>query len=155
MKPKSIFNLGLALVLLSGLLAWAGPAQPARAVGTWYVAPGGNDSANCATPTTPCKTIQAAVDKAVEGDTILAAQGGFTGDADDFAMAYIQKSVTLSGGWDSDFSVQDGLSTIDGENERIGLYYKNSYALSESVDRFIIQNGYSGEAGEAYGMVRP
>ena len=66
-----------------GLIAGPWPIQvaptlAAPTVTTWYVAPfssGGNDSADCHTPTTPCAHIQTALGKAGAGDIVSIAPG--------------------------------------------------------------------------------
>jgi predicted outer membrane repeat protein len=155
MKPKSIFNLGLALMLLSGLLAWAGPAQLVRAEGTHYVTPDGNDSADCATPSTPCRTIQRAVEASIQGTyfpggNVLAASGVYTGAADKWYVVNTYYPVYLSGGWDSSFTEQKGFSIIDGQNEKIGFNFYGNY--DARIDHFIIRNGNAGDKAGAGGI---
>ncbi len=119
MKVKRIVNFGLAvLILLAGM---AGPSQvrPVHAAGIWYVAPGGDDLSDCLSPSSPCATINAALGKAAEGDTIEVAQGAYTGP-----MTYQSwnHQKYLSFGWvgSTDFTEQSGLSIIDGQNNTCG-----------------------------------
>ncbi len=105
---------------------------------TWYVAPTGNDANDCLTTTTPCATINGALQKPifVQGDTVLVASGLYTGTSD--AVGAITTSVQLLGGWNSDFTVQSGLSTLDGENQRRGLKVMSA---TVTLDHFIVQHG--------------
>jgi hypothetical protein len=50
----------------------------------------------------------------------------------------IDKDVTLSGGWDEGFVIQNGTSIIDGENLRRGATVWQATAI---IKRFTIQNG--------------
>jgi hypothetical protein len=66
----------LALTLTMGLMIFGG--RGVQAAGTWYVnSTTGNDSFNCMTPTTACKTINAAIGKASSGDSINVAAGTY------------------------------------------------------------------------------
>ncbi|HEY5670615.1 MAG TPA: hypothetical protein VIS10_11500, partial [Anaerolineales bacterium] len=86
-----------------------------RAAGPWYVAPGGDDINDCLGIGSPCATINGALAKVgfTAGDTIFVATGTYTSSTSEVVM--INKSVTLSGGWDVAFTTQNGMSTIDGE----------------------------------------
>jgi Zn-dependent metalloprotease len=95
----------------------AEPAPPpaAQTSGTaWYVTFWGNDAYDCTSPAAPCETINGALQKAVDGDTVRIAAGIYTGDVQDTVMISI--SVDLQGGWNEDFTVQDGYTTLDGQN---------------------------------------
>jgi len=48
------------------------------AAATWYVATTGDDTNDCLTTSTPCATINGAIGKAIDGDTILVASGTYT-----------------------------------------------------------------------------
>jgi hypothetical protein len=52
------------------------------------------------------------------------------------------KSINLSGGWDPSFTSQNGYSTINGEQIRIGMTV--IHANTVFMDHFIIQNGLGG-----------
>ncbi|MCI0477464.1 MAG: hypothetical protein L0Y55_14555, partial [Anaerolineales bacterium] len=124
---KSALILAILAMLLIVTLA---RTIAAPRTGIWYVAPppAGNDSNDCATVTTPCATINAALNKPgfVAGDTVRVAVGTYTGTGDQVVL--LNKSATLSGGWNSAFTAQTGMSTIDGERVRRGIsVYDYSY----------------------------
>lgn len=132
----------LSPVLLGLLLAvqLAHPAaRPVAAGHTWYVAPAGNDGAGCSSPAAPCATLQAAVNLAAPGDTILAAAGTYTGAGSQVIL--VDRSLTLAGGWSSDFTTQTGLTALDGENTR-RVAIVNAGVVAH-LDRLILQNGYN------------
>jgi hypothetical protein len=143
-----------ALILVS--LAWLFVATGSLAVsaprtgGTWYVAPlpAENDGNDCATTTTPCATINAALNKPgfVAGDTIRVAVGTYTGSGDQVVL--LDKSATLSGGWDATFTTQTGMSTIDGEETRRGILLIN--APQVTIEQVIVQNGSGDPGGGIY-----
>lgn len=136
-KPFSRL-LGL-LVILLGLI----PA-PVQAAGPWYVAVGGSDLNDCLTPATPCAAINTAISRASSGDTILVGEGLYLGTGE--RVVWIDKGVTLSGGWNAGFSSQVGRSTIDGQDLRQAIRVTGSEAVT--VTHFILQNGLgNGEAG--------
>ncbi|NTU84414.1 MAG: hypothetical protein HGA45_34465 [Chloroflexales bacterium] len=58
---------------------------------TLYVAPDGDDAADCVSSATPCHTIGAAVGKAVSGDTVLLAAGTYS------ETVSLSKSLTIVG----------------------------------------------------------
>lgn len=72
---------------------------------TRYVAPTGSDPSNtCANSSTPCKTVQHAVDEAQPGDEVRVATGVYTGvqaRAGITQVVYISKTVTVRGGYAS------------------------------------------------------
>jgi hypothetical protein len=124
----------------------SGDFLPHLAGVNWYVATTGNDTNNCATTSTPCATIKGAIGKASNGDTILVATGTYIGTGSEVVL--INKNVTLSGGWDSTFSTQDGASTIDGQNARRGVVvYINNGSITTTLDRFIVDKGIGSPGG--------
>lgn len=127
---------GLALAAM--VLAF----QPAAAGGPWYVAPppGGDDGNDCLNAATPCATINGALNKPgfVPGDTVLVAIGSYMGSGSEVVL--LDKDAILSGGWDGDFGVQSGMSTIDGEGLRRGISVTGG--VSASGHRLIAQNGF-------------
>jgi hypothetical protein len=112
---------------------------------TWYVATTGDDSVNdCLTSASACASINAALGKATAGDRIKVALGTYTA-SNGTEVVLINKNITLSGGWKTDFSAQSGKSIIDGQKTRTGMTV-NSTTIA-SVDHFKIQNGYNSTQG--------
>ena len=140
---KSNLQLALMVSTLAMLAVIIPASQSTRAAGPWYVAPGGSDSNDCLSSTTACATINGALNKPgfVAGDTIRVATGVYTGTGEQ--VVQLNKSVTLSGGWDVGFTTQGGTSTIDGEGARRGMTVNNG--VTAIIERFVVQNGPSGD----------
>ncbi len=115
------------------------------AASVYYVSPGGNNSNDCLSPTSPCATISSALGKAAAGDVVKVAIGTFIGTG--VQVVLMDKDITLSGGWNSAFTAQSGTSTIDGESARLGVWVNAD--VSGTIDHFTIQNGHnsSGASG--------
>jgi len=108
------FLSGCALLLLL-LLILTGSAQASRPASaeqvalrqdtssvTRYVATTGVDHGDCSTPTSPCRTVQYAVDMARDGDLIKVASGTYTDvhlRAGGTQVVYISKTLTIQGGY--------------------------------------------------------
>ena len=138
----------LGLWRLEGSGAATGSVSPSRSGGPqaanvaqtiWYVALGGADGDTCAAPTAPCLSIDAAVGKASAGDTIEVAAGTYVGSGTEVVL--VGKDVTLSGGWNSAFTDENGVSTIDGQAARTGV--RVSGAMVRIV-RCVVENGGAG-----------
>ena len=96
-----ILPVAFLILLLTSLSA---PCARADAE-IWYVSPLGDDDNSCHSDDAPCRTLQAALDQASGNATINVAQGVYTDDAG--TVARIVRDVTLRGGWDLSFTVQD------------------------------------------------
>lgn len=70
------FSTGLALI--AAMLACTLFEDIAAGSGTWYVATTGDDSNDCLSEASPCRTIQAAIDRATTGGNIHIADGIYT-----------------------------------------------------------------------------
>ena len=147
MKTKYLLlSLGVALCVLGGLLfGLHGPPPEVAANGTVrYVSPDGTDTPFCATKTSPCRTVQYAIGQAQDGDTIRVATGVYT--ATGAPVADVDKSLTLSGGWDPDFNLLEPnpdayTTTLDGRGlNRVVNIDAGSY-VTVTVQGFEITGG--------------
>jgi hypothetical protein len=103
MKASVILCTAVIALVLTGMAAIT-PVSPQAATigperttaGSWYVALGGSDDNDCASPAAPCATIDAALNKPafVGGDTVRVASGTYTGS--EAQVVLISKYLTLS-----------------------------------------------------------
>jgi predicted outer membrane repeat protein len=113
----------------------------------------GNDSNTCTSALSPCQHIQEAINKASSTDTVYVSSGTYKFSSNGSPnVAIINKSLTLSGGWDSSFATQSGASTIDGEYPAAGVGNNGILVITGTVivENFIIQNSNSGNGGGIY-----
>jgi parallel beta-helix repeat protein len=158
-------SISLALVGIVALLWLADTPSTVRAtLSNRYVAVTGNDNSNvCTTGSNPCRTIQHAVDVADVGDSILIASGVYT-DVQDrpvppgyrwppasgliAQVVYITKTLTLRGGYTSDFSEppdpQTNPTTVDAQGAGRTLVIAGY--ISSTIE------GLRLTGGEAYGL---
>ncbi len=126
-----------SIIVLTMLMCSALGIKPALAAGLWYVSPTGLDSNSCMTADAPCLTINGAIGKATAGDTIEVASRDIHGRASDVVVT-INKDITLSGGWNADFTTQSGLATIDGAWPPSAAL-PSTTVLTVTIDHFMIQ----------------
>jgi len=107
----------------------------------WFVSPDGSDSNNCKFPITPCRHISHVLGKIKAGETVFAAGGTYTEPIE--TGLTIDKDVVLSGGWNSAFTIQEGLSIIDGKGVRPGVAIIDG--ITVKIEEFSIQRGYGYE----------
>ncbi len=111
------------LIATMAALLWSAALGSARANGdTLYVAPSPTgDDINPCSLTLPCATVQHAVDVASDGYEILVATGTYSGVENRSGMIqvlYIDKSVSVKGGYSPDFNTWDPVAfptTLDAE----------------------------------------
>jgi uncharacterized repeat protein (TIGR01451 family) len=146
LKPYPTLWLVTAILACVALFVITPAPQPVRAAGPWYVASGGSDANTCTAPGAACATINGALNKPgfVAGDTIRVATGTYTGAGDQVVL--LDKSATLSGGWNASFATQVDTSTIDAQEARRGIMVNSG--VTATVERFAIRNARaSGAAG--------
>lgn len=127
----------LAAVILSSGISHASAAS------TFYVAKSGNNANDCLSPAMPCFTINGALGKALPGDTIEVTAETYSGS--DENVVVIDKDIILSGGWNSEFNVQTGMSVVDGQNLRRVIYIVGTTTFV-SIDHFMFRNGFTAAA---------
>jgi hypothetical protein len=157
---RIIFRMFAVSVFLSSFSGISVRSALAAAATIRYVAISGSDNGNCDSSTTPCHTIQYAVNKSSSGDTILVAQGTYTYSANvDFCTQYtsirpasvicfVDKSLTILGGYSiSNWATSNSsanLTVIDGESKYRGVDavgYTNQETGYLDMEGFTIQNG--------------
>ncbi len=157
-KRNFIKFLNFLVILLLLIYSGAIPISSAQAgsPATRYVdATTGKDSGNCNSASSPCLTIQYAVNKASSGDKILVAAGVYThGAASDpcpswahDVICYVDKYLTILGGYSttdwSNANPSVNQTIIDGQNTYRGvvvLGYNTTTAFLD-MEGFTIQNG--------------
>lgn len=140
----SLLNWVLVLAFLA-FLSTATTPRAASASGPWFVATTGNDTNNCLTPSTPCASINGALYKPgfVNGDTVKLTVGTYTGTWNE--VISLNRSATISGGWNTSFSSQTGISIVDGQSARRGVTVWSGF--NAIIDHLQIQNGYDAQWG--------
>jgi parallel beta-helix repeat protein len=136
---------GLGLLFLAALLWGLQGVTPARAdPSDLFVTAGG--SGDC-TQANPCD-LQTALGLAVDGDTVYAGAGTYTGRGG--AVVTVTDSITLFGGWDGATAVPPVrdpgtyATRLDGENARRVVHVSGS--CSPTIDGFTIMRGRAVDA---------
>ncbi len=143
-------------------------AAAAVAAATWYVdGSSGSDTGGCKAPDAPCRTLQAAIDRAASGDTILAAGSG-SGIVYTFAAAsacteryganvvacVFDKKLTIRGGYTpgsfAAYAPGVNLSIIDGQDKNHGIYASGANTTLD-VGGFTVRNGFATGIGKRSG----
>ncbi len=154
----ALFGLAMLIAAIS-VVALSWPDRPlkagSRSADVRYVAPNGVDVGDCTSSTTPCRTIQYAVNQAVSGDTIRVAQGTYTYSQEvdqcpflltPAVVCFVDKRLTILGGYPpAGWSASNPIAyptVIDGENRYRGVAaigYRTTTAHLR-MEGFTIQN---------------
>jgi hypothetical protein len=123
---------------------------------TRYVAPSGTDTGECSSATSPCRTIQYAVNQSASGNRILVAQGTYNYNAGQdpcsflltrAVICFVDKNLTILGGYSStNWSTATpsvNLTIVDGNNTYRGVAVigYNNITTHLNMEGFTIQNG--------------
>jgi len=105
----------------------------------WYVSMGGNDNNN-GSEQHPFATIQRGIDAASDGDTVLVADGTYTGEGNK-NLDFNGKAITVT----SENGAENCI--IDCEKAGRGFYFHSGETETSVVSGFTIKNGSAGEHG--------
>ncbi len=124
------------LPAVATLVALVATPTPASAASNWYVEPTGNDANSCTAPgpTNACMTIQAAINKALPGDTINVAAGTYPEAAP--GPLTINKTLTLLGAQ----AGVDARTRVGAESIINDLQGTSVSASNVIIDGFTVQN---------------
>ena len=108
-----------------------------------FVIPGSLVATTRNVPSGPYPTIQSAIDACVDGDTVLVADGTYTG-ADNKNLDFGGKAITVRS--------QNGpaVTIIDCEDSGRGFYFHTGETTTSVVDGFTITNGSADKGGGIY-----
>jgi len=149
------FILFATLMVAIALAAMPTFSARANTATTRYVATTGSDTGDC-TSSSPCRTIQYAVNQSSSGDKILVAQGTYTYkaavDSCSFLLTravvcFVDKRLTILGGYTtsnwSEANPAGNLTIIDGQNVYRGVAAigYNTKTAHLDMEGFTIQNG--------------
>jgi len=115
------------------------PAQFSLGNFIWLVAPTGIDAFDCLSPETACASVGGVLQKSgfQPGDTIWMESGTYVSTG--ASVLHLAVDVSVSGGWNDNFTAQTGQSIIDGQGARQGVLIGQGYDIS--LDHFSIING--------------
>lgn len=126
--------------------------HPARSAGFRFVASSGSDENNaCLSSSTPCRTVQHAIDQAVAFDEIRVASGFYTNNG---TVVSLTKTLSLLGGWNDLFAVQDPASyptVLDAQGLASVVFISGS--VTPTLDGFTITGGDAASTTQAGGGI--
>lgn len=138
LPPRRFIHVPSVLIICLLLVAFT--TQPVgHAAGNviWYVAPDGDDTNDCRTPTSACQTMNATVTKADADDQIIAATGVYT------EHLTLDKSLTLTGAG-ADATILEGVES----SAVISITRPLSATTVVTMTGFTIRNGGAGIVNE-------
>jgi Right handed beta helix region len=144
-SPRRCRAGGRLAVLFAVAVAVLASVPGAIAASTWYVATTGSDANDCMTSSTPCQTIQEAINKASAGDTISVAAGTYPELA--VGPLTVSKTLTLTG---AQVGV-DARSRAGAESVIADVQGTSVAASNVVIDGFTVQ-GSSVAAFTGYGI---
>ncbi len=106
--------------------------------------PAVSDPSENGTPEHPFDTIQEGIDGAVDGDTVMVADGTYTGEGNKNLDCQGKAITVCSASGNPDACV------IDCENDGRGFYFHSEESVTSVVDGFTITNGYAELGGAIY-----
>ena len=139
-----------APLLLLGAVLLAVP-QAALAATTYYVSPSGSDS-NSGTQAAPFLTIQHGINLTLSGDTVVIADGTYSGGGNR-DLDFGGKNITVaSASGDPARTVIDcgGTDSSDGSGNHRGFYFHYG-ETSAVISGLTIKNGHEDSYGGGYG----
>jgi len=152
---RQIFGVALITGIIIFCLSITSVPVHAGGGGTRYVAVTGNDSGDCSSALSPCRTIQYAVNQSVSGDRILVAGGTYvynsTVDTCSFlqtraVVCFVDKQLTILGGYSttnwSSANPAANPTIIDGQGTYRGIAAigYNTTTTYLNMEGFTIQN---------------
>lgn len=121
------------------------PTNTATPIGPgYYVALTGNNSNLCNSASAPCLTLNMAMAKASAGSKIYVADGTYIYTGGLPTSLVVTKNITLSGGWNTSFTVRNGKTVLDGQN-RTGCIASDDWNLK--IEYFILERCYTNASG--------
>ena len=132
----NITNLKTRLVISIFLVVLWIQAASGRTI---YVTTTGNNVRGEGSSGSPYRTIQKGIDSAVDGDTVLVADGIYTGDGNR-DLDFNGKAITVT----SENGAEATIIDCQGREEEPhrGFYFHSGETLSSVLDGFTIKNGY-------------